>query len=313
LTPPGYKLKKCKEPDILIYIIKQKMSSIKQTLSENKQKLRKNDLQTAQLDAEVLLSFVLKKPKEFLYTYPEKELTDQQIKTLDRLINKRAQHTPLAYLTGHKEFFGLDFLINENVLVPRPETELLVEQAQQYIKEKKNRKTPLSVAEIGTGSGCIAVSLAKTLPQVQITATDISAKALEIAKLNAKKHQTTDKIKFFQGNLLKPIFEQKFKVIIANLPYLDENHKNLLKSSDEKALKFEPPQALYAGSDGLDAYRDFFQQVKTLPYKPELILVEIGQDQSPELKKFINSVLPQAEIREKKDLAAKNRVLRIKL
>ncbi|NQT50253.1 peptide chain release factor N(5)-glutamine methyltransferase [Candidatus Kuenenbacteria bacterium] len=282
--------------------------TIKQVLQNGYKKLHKNHITSPHLDAEVILSFVLKKPKEFLYTYPEQEINKTINQKINSLIEKRAKHYPVAYITNNKEFFGLDFFVNEDVLIPRPETELLVEECLRCIwKQRAAKSHPdvrngrdrslhlgtylgLHVAEIGTGSGCISISLAKN-SKAKIIATDISAAALKVAKRNARKHKVLSKIKFYQGNLLEPIKNKKIDILVANLPYLDTNYKNLLNSSDKKALRFEPSLALYSGKEGLDHYAEFFEQVAELKHKPKLILVEFGPKQTSALKKIIHQHL----------------------
>lgn len=231
--------------------------TIKQALKQAAQKLAAAGIDSSALDADILLSFVLKKPKEFLYTYPEKILTKNQLTRFNQLINRRAKHEPVAYLTQHKEFFGLDFYVDKNVLIPRPLTESLVEQV---IKEVGNKK--VVIADIGTGSGCIAIALKKHLPQATIYATDISAAALLVAKKNARKHRV--KIKFLQGNLLEPLKNKKIDIIVANLPYLN---KNQIKNE----LTFEPKIALLGGKKYI---KELLRQAKKLKYQPKKIFLE---------------------------------------
>ena len=281
------------------------MKTIKQLLTEANSKLRKNSIKTARLDAEVILSFVLNRPKEYLYTYPEGIVSKDTINRFLTLIKKRSSHYPIAYLTNNKEFFGLDFYVDENVLVPRPETESLVEETLKEVKTRliASPHSEINIAEIGTGSGCIAVALAKEVetrliasPPIKIMATDISAAALKIARRNARKHKVLSRIKFYQGNLLEPLKNKKIDLIVANLPYLDSDYKNLLNSSDKKALKFEPSLALYSGKEGLNHYAEFFEQVAELKHKPKFILVEFGPKQTSALKKIIHQNLGPAKL-----------------
>lgn len=228
--------------------------TIKQALIEATKKLK------SALDADILLSHAIDKSKEYLYTYPEKNLTKKQTEKYNRLIKKRIKKIPVAYLTNHKEFFNLDFYVDKNVLIPRPLTESLVEEV---IKEAKNKK--INIADIGTGSGCIAIALKKHLPQATVYATDISIAALNVAKKNAKKHRV--KIKFFQGDLLAPLSNKKIDIIVANLPYLT-------KSQIKNELKYEPKTALLGG----DKYiKKLLRQAKELKYQPEKIFLETGR------------------------------------
>ena len=281
--------------------------NIKQTLIWATNKLK---IKTASLDAEVLLSNVLKKPKEFLYTYPEKELTNQQTEKFKKLISRRAKFEPIAYLTNQKEFYGLNFYVDKCVLIPRPETELLVEEVLSQIYKLQTKSYKITIADIGTGSGCIAITLAKHLPKATIYAADISKTALTLAKKNAKKHQV--KIKFYQGDLIKPLKNKKIDLIVANLPYLDDNYKNLLKSSNKMSLKFEPKMALRGGKFGLDVYQRLFIQINQLKNKPKLIIGEIPHCYLNQTKKLTKKYFLKKEIIIKKDLAGLNRILIIK-
>lgn len=221
-------------------------------------------IKSASLDAEILLSWTLKKPKSYLYTYPERKLINRELAKYKQYISRRAKGEPVAYLIGHKEFYGLDFLVNKHVLIPRPETELLVEEV---LKNKKIKR----IADIGTGSGCIAIALAKNNPKLKIYATDISANALIIARKNTKKYKLKNII-FKKGNLLEPVKNMKLDAIIANMPYLS---KKIYKKNYDN-LKFEPKIALLAGDDGLDCYRKLFHQINKLKHPPKYIYCEIN-------------------------------------
>jgi len=285
-----------------------------QALTWAQTKLNKAKINSTNLDTEILLSYIIKKNKTFLYSHPEHQLTQSQITKFKKLINCRVKGEPIAYLIGSKEFYGLNFIVNKHVLIPRPETELLVDEILKQVKknqcQKSNAKRQVSLADIGTGSGCIAVSLAKNNPKLKIYASDISSQALTVAKKNNKLHRT--KIIFKKGNLLKHFKNIKLTAIAANLPYLDIKHKNLLNSSETIGLKFEPTIALYSGPDGLDAYRQLFEQIKQLKYTPNFIYLEIGHLQITLIKKIINTAFPYAKISIKKDLAGLNRLAIVK-
>jgi release factor glutamine methyltransferase len=178
---------------------------------------------------------------------------------------------PIAYLTHHKEFFDLDFVVNKNVLIPRPQTEILVEE----ILKNKNIKT---IADIGTGSGCIAVALAKNRPHWQVYATDVSAPALRVARANAKKNHV--KINFKKGDLIKPLKNIMLDAVVANLPYLPNKLKTHLNTPETRGLKFEPARALFSGPDGLDLLKKFFQQLEEREQKPKYIYLEFDPNQT---------------------------------
>jgi len=252
------------------------------------------------LDLDCILTHVLGKTRAWLYAHSEHECRPTQNQKINALIRRRAQGEPLAYLTGHKEFFGLDFFVNKYTLIPRPETEMLVEE----ILKNKDIKT---IADIGTGSGCIAVALAKNNPKLKIYAVDISAPALKIARKNAKKHDV--EIIFKQGNLRDPIKNISLDVIVANLPYVPDKLKKKTVTPKTRALKFEPARALYAGPRGLDVFEQFFQQLQKIKHQPKYIYLEIGHDQARALKKLAQKFLPKSSVQIKTDLASRDRLM----
>ena len=191
-------------------------------------------IKTAEIDAKVLLRTVLNKDDVYLISHSDELITNAQYQKLRRYIRRRKKGEPVAYIIGHKEFYGLDFTVNKNVLIPRPETEVLIDQALTYLQTilPINRLTgqPVNIIDIGTGSGCIIISLIKNLPTairqpLAFFASDISQKALNTAKKNAEIHEVYDKIRFFKSDLFSnPRLPDKFNLIIANLPYLNVNH-----------------------------------------------------------------------------------------
>ncbi len=297
--------------------------TINQALNSGIQKLQKNKIPTPHLDAEILLSYILKKPREYILAHPEKQLTKTQITNYKLQITKKAKGKPVAYITGHKEFYGLDFYVNKNVLIPRPETELMVGKALKEAKPLMRGFASLCIIDVGTGSGCIIITLAKKLNlkskilNLKFFATDISSSALTIARKNAKLHKVDKKITFLQGNLLKPIinkskiFNLKSEIIItANLPYLTPAQ---IKNSP--SIKHEPKLALGAGPDGLKYYRQLFKQIQRLSIvNCQLkILIEIDPNQFVKIKNLIKKTLPQAKIIIKKDIHGYNRLVSINL
>ncbi len=256
------------------------------------------------LDSEVLLSFVFKKPKEFLLAHPEFELSKKQTVQFKKLIARRAKGEPVAYLIGHKEFYGLDFEVNKKVLIPRPETELM---AEEVVKEINGQKKNILV-DIGTGSGCIPIAILKNTKQIKCFAIDISTAALTVAKRNVKKHNV--KIKFLRGNLLEPMANQfesvgDQKIIItANLPYL-----TVKQYRQNPSLRFEPKSALVASKNGLALYEKLLQQISALLKTHITLFLEIDPSQSRGIEKIIKKYLPQAEVKIKNDYAGKNRLV----
>jgi len=264
------------------------------------------------LEIELILAFVLKKSREFLFAHPEYELNKFQISDFRFKISKRLKGIPIAYITGYKEFYGLDFMVNQGVLIPRPETELMVDEAINIIKKADSRQQTAVIIDIGTGSGNIIISLVKLIKGKKsdffFLATDISKRALSVARKNARLHQVNDKIKFFYGNLLEPIL--KFKIlnpkskiiILANLPYLAPKQ---IKQSP--TIKYEPKSALNGGADGLKYYRQLFEQIKMLGVTC-YVLCEIDPSQTQKMKTLIKNELPTATYEIKKDLCGHNRL-----
>ncbi|MBI1833442.1 MAG: peptide chain release factor N(5)-glutamine methyltransferase [Candidatus Andersenbacteria bacterium] len=215
------------------------------------------------LDTERLLLHVLKKADAaWIYAHNDTELTEAQNDFFQELITQRASGKPLAYILGEAEFYGRPFYVDENVLVPRPETEGLIHETLKYVSKNAKGNNTFTIADIGTGSGCIAITLALELPaHFTIIAIDISPEALEVAKRNAVRHHVIDKIKFIQGNMLEPLKDQRVDLIVSNPPYIPTSELNVsLKSDalDTRGLVFEPRLALDGGIDG----QTYVKQIK---------------------------------------------------
>lgn len=272
---------------------------------------------TPELDAELLLSHVLGRQREYLLAHPEITLSAAQLDQLNKLKNKRLKAYPIAYLTNRREFWGNDFYVDESVLVPRPETELLVEEALRQLFGEK----PKYVIDVGTGSGCIAVSLAKEDPTHTYLATDISTAALRVAYLNALRHSVEPRITFYHGHLLEPLFHPgygltpKNLLIVANLPYIDQAAPTLEADDDltRHGLKWEPREALDGGINGLGLYQDFLHQVKNYGTSDSALLMEMAPHQSERLEQVVKSLFPQATVDVKQDLAGEERMMVVKM
>ncbi|OGY57572.1 MAG: protein-(glutamine-N5) methyltransferase, release factor-specific [Candidatus Buchananbacteria bacterium RIFCSPLOWO2_02_FULL_46_11b] len=281
---------------------------INQALSSASDKLAKQNFPASSLDAEVLLSSAIKRPKEFLYTHPEFKLTTGQLKKFNRLISQRAKGEPVAYLRNLKEFYGLEFYVDKNVLIPRPETELMVDEVLQETRDKRQATSSYGIiADIGTGSGCIAITLKKYLPKATVLATEISSKALAVARKNAKKHAV--KIEFYQGNLLSPLKNKEIDILVANLPYGDKSAWSKIKNQNTAGLKFEPKVALYAKRSGLGLYQELLKQIADLKFPPRQILIEIDPGQTKSAGRLIKKFLPKYSWKIKKDLSGQKRLL----
>lgn len=229
---------------------------------------------TATRDAELLLLHTLQIPRITLIAHPETELTPSQRATYETNIARRLRHEPIQHITGQQEFYGLNFHVTPAVLIPRPETEHLVEAVLNLVPANQ----PLKIADIGAGSGAIAITLAVHLPQATITALDISAEALAIATLNAREHHVADRIKFLQSDLLSALTHEPatFDAIVSNPPYVAESDRNTLHP---QVRDYEPPTALFAGETGLDIYRRLIPQANNALKPNGLLALEIGHGQ----------------------------------
>lgn len=265
--------------------------------------LADSNIDDASLEGEILLRHVLGLSRAQLYSDIDHNVSPAHDKALRKLLERRIQGEPSAYITGHREFYGLDFRVDRNVLIPRPETELLVEKAIRLAQSHAIS----GMADIGTGCGAIAVSLAVSLPGVTVYATDVSAPALKVARSNCKKHGVADRIVFLQGDMLEPLPEP-VDLIIANLPYVRES--DLSRSGP---LSFEPALALNGGEDGLDRIRVLCRQAGNKLRSQGFILLEIGQGQAEETAALSQEIFPSARIEIESDLAGIERVVSLRL
>jgi len=264
------------------------------------------------LDAQLLLSHVLHVERSTLYAYPERELTPAQEQHYQALIERRAQGEPVAYLTGHKEFYGLDFIVDRRVLIPRPETELLVETALLVCRQKIAAGSAPIVADIGTGSGAIPIALAVNEPRLPyLYATDISSDALAVATLNCQRHHLEQRVRLLQGDLIAPLPEP-VDVLTANLPYVGTNEIALLTPD---VYDYETHLALFSGPDGLDLIERFLKDVaRSNVLKAEaVVLLEIGFQQRERLSQVVQTLWPRARLDVYKDYAGWDRVLQVNM
>ena len=258
-------------------------------------------LQIDELDQ--LIALALHKNIEYIYKNPDKQINRSSILTFKKLLNKRLAGWSLAKLKGYKEFFGLKFIVSRHTLIPRPDSELMVNEALKNTAPPASEKQ--NILDIGTGTGALILSLAKNNKHLaNYIASDISAQALAIAKTNARKLGFKKEITFVKSNLLDNI-SGKFDIVFANLPYLS------LKQMKEPSIKKEPQIALLSGQDGLDHYKKLLTQLPKHLNKKYLVLLEIDPSQKEATKKEIINNLPQAKITFLKDLANNIRVVKI--
>jgi len=285
------------------------INTVKQSLQFGINKLREAKIPSPRLDAEILLGFVLGLNREKILISPDYKLSKNQYSRFEKLIKKRAKNYPIAYLIGKKEFYGIDFIVNESVLVPRPETELMVEEVIKYAKQSPRKiDGGYQILEIGTGSGCVALTLAKHLPKTKVTAVDISEKALGVARRN-RKALGLKNIGFKKSDLLSDV-KTIPNIIIANLPYLTK------KELGEASIVREPKLALYGGKDGLAVYKRMLGQIKERLIDNDYhltIFLEINPSQKSKLSKIIQEIFPKAEVEVKKDLARRDRLFIVKI
>ncbi len=258
---------------------------------------------TPNLDARILLAHCACISQEQLLLQYNDHLDEKIISSFFELINRRSKHEPIAYLVGKQEFYGLEFEVNNNVLIPRPDTELLVETViSDYHSLSANNF--VDILDLGTGSGAIAIALAKNLPKTRIIATDISLNALEIAKRNSNKHNVESQIQFLRGNWLRAMknIDQKFDYIVSNPPYIAENEKNFMTPS----TLYEPKISLYAEKNGLSAYIEIIDMASNYLKQGSKLIFEVGFLQSTQ----VSTLLMQAgynSIKMIKDLSGHNR------
>lgn len=249
----------------------------------------------------VLLSHVQNKTKSWLTANPDANISSSQIRQLDNLLNQLISGVPLAYLIGHWSFFGLDFIVNPSVLIPRPETELLVEKALAWLCTNPSLR---SMAEVGIGSGCISISLSTQIPNLQICATDVSLAALHVARQNINQY-SLDKIFLVKSNLLDCI-QKKFDLICANLPYIPSSTLETLSVSQH-----EPIRALDGGEDGLFFIKKFISAAPNYLAEKSLLLMEIESSQKEAVLDIANKYFRNSLIQVIEDLAKLPRLLMV--
>jgi release factor glutamine methyltransferase len=257
---------------------------------------------TPDLDARLLLEHVLEVNHSFLIAHSDEILTDAQAQQYRQLIYQAKQKEPIPYLTGKAAFYGLDFQVSPAILIPRPETEQLVEFALTWAKSKER----LQIVDVGTGSGCIAVSLSLNLPQAMVSAVDISAEALVVARKNAALH-VPDRVHFYEGNLLEPILFH-VDLIVANLPYVASHEWTLV---DDGVKWYEPMVALEGGSDGLDIISEMLQQSTSRLRSGGAIFMEIGWQQGQAVERLARLHFPNADVVLTADYAGRDRIVSI--
>ena len=242
-------------------------------LTWTKQYFSAKGVDNPRLDAEVLLSHVLGKDRMYLYVHFDQPLEKAELAIFREMVKKRAQRIPVAYIIGQKEFMGLTFTVSPSVLVPRPDTEFLVEKALMLAPATAD------ILDIGTGSGAIIISLLVKLPEARGTGVDLSAEALKVAGENAEKHQVTDRLALIQSDLLNHVAGQTFDLIVSNPPYIAAQDMRVLQAE----VRREPRMALFGGADGLDFYRRILRSARPCLRAQSHLIFEVGIHQAQEV------------------------------
>ena len=273
--------------------------TIKQTLTKGTIMLKNSNIESPKLKARLLLQYILKKSRQYLIVYDNQEVDKKAQWEYFVNIEKLTKGMPLQHITHTQEFMKMDFYVDENVLIPRPDTEILVEET---IKIAQTMESP-KILDLCTGSGAIAISLKKYIPSARVYAVDISKKALEIAKKNA--HRLEAEVKFIESNLFEKIKNEKFDIIVSNPPYIKKSDINYLSQEVQK----EPQLALDGGYDGLDFYRKIsYQAIDYLKFGSYLCF-EIGYDQKEEVLEILKGIEHYTKTYCKKDLCGNDRVV----
>ena len=270
-------------------------SQIRLVASDIAATLQRSGIADSALEAEVLLRHVLEHDRARFYASLQDTIGVENFERVQELTRRRIAREPLAYITGHREFYGLDFLVSPGVLIPRQETEQVVERALKVANERHDKD--ISVADVGTGSGAIAVAIAANLPGARVFAIDCSAEALAIASRNCQRHRVPDRVTLLQGDLLAPL-SQAVDLIVSNPPYIATN----LLSGLAPEVQREPQTALDGGEDGLEIIRRLFKQSTSKLKEGGQLVVEISPEQLISVKSIAQEHFPQASITHINDL-----------
>jgi release factor glutamine methyltransferase len=288
-------------------------AELRAALASGVARLDSSGVPSAALAAELLLMHVLQCDRTRLYAHPEHELSPKQSSAYARLIERRTAGVPTQYLTGRQEFWGLEFEVGPGVLIPRPETEHVVEVAVERLGAR--RAEALRIADVGTGSGCIAIALAHELPRAEVIATDISPMALEYARRNAARHGVSGRVQFFETNLLESGIDlpatspKRFDLVASNPPYVGVNDATSLP---REVREHEPAEALFAGATGVEIYPALIAQASKSLRQQGIVVVEVGYNGADNVRSLL-SVPPWSDPMVTRDLAGIERVISARL
>ncbi|MBU4486921.1 MAG: peptide chain release factor N(5)-glutamine methyltransferase [Candidatus Delongbacteria bacterium] len=274
------------------------MRTLLEILNLSVEYLKKKEVEESRFSSELILTKVLNIKRLDIYLQYDRILTENEISKIRALLIRRSKHEPIQYIIGEVEFYGLNFKVNNSVLIPRSDTEILVETAVDFIGDKT-----LNILEIGTGSGCIAVSLAYACKNVNISATDISDEALKIAEKNAKLNGVGERITFVRQDILKSVPKYKYDIIISNPPYIS---LKVIDALDKQVKDYEPVEALTDNKDGLTFYRRINEIIPQILKADGSVFLEIGYDQAEAVKAIYEKSLTDIKIL--RDYSNNNRV-----
>lgn len=275
---------------------------LRQAIQSAVQRLQAAHVGSPRMNAELLAMFVLGCDRAYLYAHGERPLTKEETSRYDDALSERARGVPAQYVTGHQEFWGMDLIVSPAVLIPRPETEHVVETVLELARERP----PQRVVDVGTGSGCIALALAKEFSQAEIHATEISPEALEMARANAARHQLEQHIRFRLADLLAGVEDSAFDYVISNPPYIGEGEAD---SVEAQVRRFEPRLALFAGPSGLEVFARLIPQARRVLQPGGWLVMEMGHSSRDQLCELLQD---WQEIRITNDLQGIARVVAAK-
>ncbi|MHC4070805.1 MAG: peptide chain release factor N(5)-glutamine methyltransferase [Planctomycetota bacterium] len=281
--------------------------TIQKLLDWTTEYLTNKGVDAPRLSAELLLCHTLGLTRIELYTQFDRQVAKRQLDQLHNLVKRAGLHEPVAYLTGRTEFYSLQLDITDDCLIPRPETELLVQRAIEFLRTHDGVQF---VCDLCTGSGCIAVAIAKNHPDSHVIATDISAGALAVAAENIEKYKLKERIRLIQGDLFEPLVRQldvdQFDLIVCNPPYVSAAEYEIL---DNNVKDYEPKSALYAGTDGLDIYRRIIEKADQFLKPGAALMLEIGYAQGPAVRELLEQTGTFVKIKIEKDLHDNDRIV----
>ena len=256
---------------------------LKQAVDTAYQFFVQNDVPSPRLNAELLLMFVLGRDRAYLYAYPERLLTAEEQSRYDEVVQERARGCPTQYITEHQEFWGLDFIVSPAVLIPRPETEHIVETVLELVKQHSLRGK-LRLIDVGTGSGCIALALSTELPQAEMHACDVSEEALEVARANAARLGLEKRVQFRHSDLFSAYAGEQFDLVISNPPYVGESEADKVQ---KQVREFEPKAAVFSGWEGMDIYKRLIPQAHAALKPDGWLVAEIGFSAEARVKELL--------------------------